>query len=473
MTDNEQAQIEVAKQLVLEGDNTTALRIANEVLDKNFDNPEALYIAGQALQRSGRSGLAYNIFRRVCQLQPERAEPWNMAGVCHEKMWNMDAAEKCFKESLKRNPANFAALQNMSLIEVNRGQPEEALKWISRAEKFGLTSWENDDNKAMALLQKRDWSGWEFYRRTAGKSKQRTLRAYNDPEEPMWNRERGAVVVYGSQGIGDELAFASCIADAVKDAEVIVDCDHRISGLLKRSFPEAKVYGTRFKSDRDWDHSVDYSIPLDCLPSIYRTKGEFPGTPYLKADPERRIQWRALFDTFRKPVIGIAWTGGNDHTGKKKRSLSLEDLLPIFKSVDATWISLEYRDVTEQLEEFEMAHGVKILDYPRATRSGEHADYDETAGLVAELDLVISVTTAVVHLSGGLGKECWCLAPKKVRWFYGVEGDTIPWYGNTVKLFRQQVEGRWPIEEITKMLRLRYGDLDVCRTSNGSIQLAR
>jgi tetratricopeptide (TPR) repeat protein len=443
-----------------DGDHATGLRLANEVLDVDVDNAKALYLAAMALFKSGRNGLAYNLFRRACQLQPDRAEPWNMAGTCLEKMWKIEAAERCFKEALKKDPRNHAAIQNMSLICLNKCEPDEALKWCARAEKLNIASWENLDNKAMALLMKRDWSGWEPYRQTAGKTKPRQLRAYNDPEEPMWSGEPGTVVVYGNQGIGDEIAFASCVPDACEKAEIIIDCDHRLAGLFSRSFPKAKVYGTRFKSERDWDHPIDYSIPVDCLPGIFRKKdSDFPGTSYLKADPERRIQWRALFDTFKKPVIGVAWTGGGDHTGRKKRSLSLEDLLPVFHSVDATWVSLEYRDVSAELEDFELEHGIKIRDFPRATRQSEFADYDDTGALVSELDLVVSVTTSVVHLAGGLGKECWCIAPHKARWWYGMEGD-LPWY-RSVKMFRQAKDGKWPLDEITKKLRLRYGDFNV------------
>jgi hypothetical protein len=200
---------------------------------------------------------------------------------------------------------------------------------------------------------------------------------------------------------------------------------------------------------------------------LFRTKNEdFPGTPYLIADHERRIQWKALFDTFRRPVIGITWTGGSKHTGKVKRSLTLEKLLPVFKSIDATWVSLEYHDRSADLEEFEMEHGVRILDYPRATRAGATQDYDDLAALVSELDLVISVTTAVVHLSGGLGKECLCLAPHKARWFYGLKGEDIPWY-KSVKLFRQSDTGIWPIEQITRVLKDRYGDQHLRRASGG------
>lgn len=137
-------------------------------------------------------------------------------------------------------------------------------------------------------------------------------------------------------------------------------------------------------------------------------------------------------------------------TGKKKRSLSLEDFAPILKAIPATWVSLQYRDGREEIKAFEDKHGIRIHDWPRATQT---KDYDDTAALVAELDLVISVTTAVVHLSGAIGKECWCLAPSKPRWFYGLEGE-LPWY-KSVKMFRQKAE--WPINDIVKLLQLRWG----------------
>jgi Tfp pilus assembly protein PilF len=444
-------KINLARELAAREDYAGALTLANEVLDVDFNNALALFMAGYCMMRTERFGLAYNLFRRCSQLQPDRSEPWNNAGMCHQETWNLDDAELCFRKALQLEPNNTAAIQNLALIYVNRCLPEEAMKWVRRAETAGTVSWECMDNKALALLMLRQWrDGWQAYSQTAGRHKQRQLRFYNTPEEPRWQGEPGAVVVYGVQGIGDEISFASCIPDM--KADVIIDCDHRLEGIFRRSFPKAEVHGTRFR-DRDWERHVDYSIPIDCLPHLFRNDDhEFPGAPYLVADPERRLQWRALLDTFRRPVIGIAWNGGINNTGKKKRSLGLSQMLPIMKAIPATWISLEYRDRTDQIRQFREETGIEILDYPRATRTD---DYDDTAGLVAELDLVISVTTAVVHLSGALGKDCWCLAPNKPRWFYGLEGD-LPWY-KSVRMFRQAKNGTWPIEDVEKLLKLRYG----------------
>jgi Tfp pilus assembly protein PilF len=462
-------KIKLAGSLIAEGKYEEGIRQANEALSIDFNSAEAMFYVGYALMKTQRFGLAYNILKRVSQLQPQRPEVWNNMGMCHQETWNLDDAELCFKEAIKRDPSHFQALENLALVSVNRCHPEEALKWLDKVAFLKRSSWESKDTKAMALLMKRDWSGWKLYRETAGTTKQRELRTYCDPEEPMWNGESGKVVVYGNQGIGDEIAFSSCIPDALKNSEIIIDCDKKLEGLFRRSFPGAKVYGTRFSESRDWDHLIDYSIPSDCLPSMFRLRNEdFTGRPFLTADPERRTQWRALFNGFKKPVIGIAWTGGLKITGARKRSLPLNAFLPILKAVDATWVSLEYKDRRDEIEELELEYGIKVLDYPRATKT---LDYDDNAGLVAELDLVISVTTAVVHLSGGLGKECWCIAPNKPRFFYGVKGDDLPWY-RSVSMFRQTKDGTWPIKEIEEKLRLKYDDLDVQRATNRLLKLA-
>jgi thioredoxin-like negative regulator of GroEL len=447
-------KIEEIKRLSESGKYQEAMEAANEVLADNFDDSLAIFFLAYCLLKTERFGLAYNLFRRCADLNPSKSEPWNNAGMCHQETWNLEDAEKCFRKSLQLEPENAAAMQNLALIYVNKCLPDEALKWISRAEKTNQPTWQALDNKALALLMKGEWKeGWACYRATAGRDKVRQLRAYKEPEEPMWTGERGRVVIYGTQGLGDELSFASCIPDAMKKAEVIIDCDHRLEGLFKRSFPEAKVYGTRFK-DVTWEAEIDYSIPSDCLPSIFRNSTEeFPGTQYLRADPERRIQWRALFDTLKRPTIGIAWTGGRKNTGRKKRSLTLDDLEPILRSIDATWVCLEYKDRSEEIESFKKKTGIHIHEWKRATQT---QDYDDTAALVAELDCVVSVTTAVIHLSGALGKDCYCLVPNLPRWFYKVEGDSMPWY-KSVRLYRQTKGGTWPIQDIANLLKLKYG----------------
>jgi ADP-heptose:LPS heptosyltransferase len=168
----------------------------------------------------------------------------------------------------------------------------------------------------------------------------------------------------------------------------------------------------------------------------------------LFADPERRLQWRALLDSLGpKMKVGIAWTGGNKNTGKARRSVDLYDLLPILRQ-DATFVSLQYMDSPEVLS-LERDHGIKVHHWKRAVQSEDH---DDCAALVAELDLVITVQTAIVHLCGALGQTCWAMLPKTPRWFYGITGDSMPWY-KSVKLYRQRYKWVDLIAEVGTDLR--------------------
>jgi ADP-heptose:LPS heptosyltransferase len=256
------------------------------------------------------------------------------------------------------------------------------------------------------------------------------------------------LLVIGEQGIGDEITYASVIPDAAKDNDISYECDHRLEGLMRRSLG-VEVHGTRFNPDKTWreTRAFDASALSGSLCMEYRRKDEdFPRKGWLVADPERRLQWRALLDQLPGRKVGIAWTGGRDNTFKSRRSFNLEGLLPILKTPGITWVSLQYKD-TNEIAEFTKKHGIEIKHWKRAT---ENCDYDETAALVQELDAVVSVTTAVVHLCGGLGKKCYVLVPARSRWFYASNDSRHRWY-ESLELFRQS--DKWPVEKVAQKLK--------------------
>lgn len=410
--------------------------MVNEVLNEDFNNPRALFIGAYCLLKAERFGMAYNLFSRVTQLEPKRSEPWNNMGMCHQETWNLDDAERCFLKSLALEKDNKAALNNLALVYVNRCQPRKALEWSEKALKIDSSMNDALDNKALACLMLRQWKeGWDCWKASLGGSHRREI-VYG--KETRWDGSKDkTVVVYGEQGLGDEIVFSSIIPDLIRDSKkVILDCDRRLEGIFKRSFPEADVYGTRFQKEVTWPakYQIDHRSSVADLTRFYRNTDEsFPGKPWLKPDPERCIQWKALLDSLGEgKKVGISFTGGLLSTGYKKRSVTLEAMLPILKQ-KAHFVSLQYKEVPDYAE-FERMYGVKVHHWKRAVQSD---DYDDTAALVSQLDLVITVTTAVVHLSGALGVPCWVLTPSKPRWFYCLEGDSMPWY-SSVRLFRQK-----------------------------------
>ena len=449
-------QLSRAERLRQKGELDDAMREVVAYLNENFDDVPGLMMAAHILMDAERIGLVQPLLKRAAQLEPNIAMIWNNLGLCYQEGADLEEGEAHFFRALKLEPDNAVTHTNLGQLYLNMAQPQLALKHLNKAIENDPSIADAYYNRALANVSLGNWrEGWADYDAVLGSGKTRRERVYG--MLPRWNgQEAKTLIAYGEQGVGDELSFASCIPDLMKKNEVIIECSPKLSGLLRRSF-EIETHGTRFNDVVPWLHNqktgqlrkIDAAVAFGSLPQFYRndTK-DFPGTPYLIADPERRLQWRALLDALGpKMKVGIAWTGGNKNTGRARRSLDLDDLLPILRQ-DATFISLQYMDSPEILD-IKKHNGILIHHWPHAVQT---QDYDDTAALVAELDLVITVQTAVVHLSGALGQKCWAMLPKTPRWFYGITGSTMPWY-SSVKLYRQKYKWVDLISEVAKDLR--------------------
>lgn len=447
--------LETAKRLMDEKELDEAYKIVEEVLLDDPNHGLALYMAAHIMEMAGKVAVAYTFARRSADVSPEKPMTWEMVGKTAEVLSRFDEAEKAYRKAIQLSATDNGRAgnySNLGALYINSGRFKEAQRPCEEALKLTPLSRKARGNYGLSLLGQRKWAGWDFFSALWGTEYRPRNRYCNEPD---WEGESGQkIVVYGEQGLGDEICFASMIPDVAKDCTVILDCDIKLSNLFERSFPNVKVYGTRRDKGLLWDEKdregIEASISIGELGRFYRVKNsQFTGAPYLVADPVRKTMWRALFDSKKKPVIGIAWTGGTLKTNGKSRKLKLSSLLPILKAIDAHWVSLEYKDAFREVQEMK-ALGVDIEQYGFATLT---PDYDDTAALVDSCDFVICMQTAVAHLAGALGKECWVMVPKCSGWRYGEEGDTTPWY-SSLKLIRQKDFGSWvgPINKIVKML---------------------
>ena len=135
--------------------------------------------------------------------------------------------------------------------------------------------------------------------------------------------------------------------------------------------------------------------------------------------------------------IGLSWRGGVGYTGKTRRSIPLEQLLPVLRLAGIHFVNLQYTDVREEIRALKERHALVVHHWQEAID-----DYDQTAALVSALDGVLTVCTAIVHLTGGLGKPGLVMVPHGADWRYGGEGERMAWYP-TVRLFRQKALGEW------------------------------
>lgn len=424
MTDPRILELTYARKVAQKGDLDTAWKIVQRYLTEDPHDIEALVVGTYACRKARNMPVAYHLARAVTEVAPHEPAGWiNLGQICNE-LWIEPEAERAYKRGLeiaKSDHDRCMVLHNLSAFRIDQGEFEEGGRYAERSLAINPDSKGARANLGFAQLAAHDWeAGWKNYHAClGGEFRKRTQ--YKD--EPEWDGAPGkSVVLYGEQGLGDEICFASMVPDALNRAgKVILDIDHRLEGLFRRSFPKAKVYGTRHaeaSDGRKWDkedRDFDCSLALAQIGEFFRlSDDDFPTEPYIVPDPERVLMWRALFATKQKPVIGIAWTGGIQQTGAKYRNLNLDMLLPILQAVDAHWVCLQYKPAQKQIDQFRAKYPeIDLREYPQATLTN---DYDDTAGLVAALDGVVSLPTAVVHLAGAMGVPCIAMKSPKSCW---------------------------------------------------------
>jgi len=427
-----------------------AYAIANRYLKQDPNDFQALTLMTHILLQSDKPTLAYSLAKRVTQLVPSLSGAWLNMGRAAADLWMSTEAVRCYKKSIKTatdDKQKHMALVNMCATLIDTGRVDEGEVYAHLALEIDPENQKTISNLGFCQLAQRNWKeGWPNYHKSLGID-WRPRTQYND--EPEWDgKKAGKVVLYAEQGIGDVISFASMIPDASKKAKIIFDCDPKLQGLMKRSFPDITIYGTRFQDNmmswRKEDREFDASLSIGQIAEFFRLSDEsFPGTAFLKADPDRVLQWKALFKTKKKPSIGIAWRGGILKTGSKYRQWTLQQLVPLLRSVDAHWVCLQYRPAGEEIAAFKKKYpDIDLVEYPHGTLT---ADYDDTAAMVEALDHLVCMQSAVTHLAGALGKSVWVFVPQNSQWRYGGDGEDYIW-SKSVRIIRQTKRGEWDID---------------------------
>jgi hypothetical protein len=428
-----------------------AEHLFNVLLNNDNNSDTLLFYLGTCYMGMKKTGLAINLFKKALEINPNADAAWCNLGYVYRDEQLLDKARECFLKGIELKPDEPINYANLGATYVANGTPDKMLEYSAKAleldDNIMVARW----NQSLAYLELGDyekgWLNYEFGERVENRAE----RTYKPQNPPVWDGSKGkTVVVYGEQGIGDEIMFASILPDIMKDCKVILDAHPRLADLFRRSFPNMPVYGTRKDGELFWPglHQIDAKVAIGTLGKYYRNKAEdFPGLPYLKADPKLygfyKEKLEALGD---KPKIGISWKGGIKNTNVSQRYIKAEQWLPLFKAVDADYISLQYTDdAPEYVQQLEQEHGIIIHHWQDMVD-----DYDYTAALVSNLDLVISVPQSVVHLAGALGVTTWQLTPKRAMWQMGVYGQDMPWYAS-VKNYWQDETYTWePVINLIK-----------------------
>lgn len=372
-----------------------------------------------------------------------------MGGIIANRAWVLyelgrldEAIDLCGKVIAAKR--DFApAHKTLAKALIAAGRPAEAI--VSFGDAIALMPDDHDCFHGRAfpnLLLGNFAKGWEDmeHRRFLKSHAGLHHAAHADPSLPRDALRDKRVLVTAEQGIGDEIMLAGMIPDLMADAgSVTLECDARLESLFARSIPGIKTVARR--SPPEWnaaDH--DIVIPSLRLGRYYRaSRADFPERlSYLAPDPGIAAAWKARLGGLDGLKVGISWSGGTEATRRGLRSVPLEQWTPLFALDGVRFVSLQYGEAARDIARINSTLTRSVTAFAPA----EIDNFDQLAGLVASLDLVVTVQTALVHLSGALGKTAKVMVPHAPEWRYGASDSRMPWYAS-VELYRQEKPGAW------------------------------
>ncbi|MBI1213969.1 MAG: tetratricopeptide repeat protein [Alphaproteobacteria bacterium] len=384
-----------------EADHAHAIRL-------DASDPRILANFAEFLLRLGRTDEAASVIRDLERVDPV-AGAVLLGNAMAEQLRN-DEARVCFDRALSMSPGEPFAHWCRSLLNLRVGNLREG---------FQEFEWRS---KGAVSKARRDIAGAQWR-----------------PSKPA----RGeSVLLYAEQGLGDSIQFARFVPKVIESGcEVVLEVPGPLVVLFRSLHPSVTVVET-VQPNRSFDaHCALPSLPakfgttLDTIPSK---------VPYLR--PVRPISTaiRERLGHLKHRRVGLCWSGNALHERDAKRSIPLSILRPIVTAHDVSFVSLQ-KDVRQ-------ADQAKLEQLPQITDFSDILfDFDDSASLVANLDLVISVDTSVAHLAGAMGKPLFLLLPFVPDWRWMLGRNDSPWYPSA-KLFRQDKPGGW--EDVIERVRV-------------------
>ena len=369
------------------------------------DHVDALCNLGAALTDLGLLEEAVASYDKALCVRPESAEAFCYRGMALNGLGRFDAAITSYRTALKIRPDYAEPRYYSAFPHLLRGEFGEGLEQYE---------WRWRCGSALAKLQNLVESRWQG--------------------EDLAGR---TILLHAEQGLGDTIQFCRYARLAAeRGARVVLAAPKKLRRLLSCLDDVDQLAAL----DDDRLPTFDLHCPLLSLPRAFATTiDSIPAhNPYLFAEPERIAYWRdRLGEGGGK--IGIVWRGGTVYQGDKQRSVALSHFAPLAARPGVRLISLQKQHGVEQLRD--LPAGMTVETLGDEFDSGPDAFID-TAAVMANLDLVVTVDTSICHLAGALGRPVWIALQHIPHWVWGLDRKDSPWYPSA-RLFRQSQPGDW------------------------------
>ncbi len=400
------------------------------------DYAEAHFNLGISFQTKGQSDEAIASYRRAVSHNSKFAEAFNNLGNALRSKGELEEAAAAYREAIKVRP-NFAeAHSNLGSTFKEEGRLDDAISSYREAIARNSEYADAHVKLAQTLLLRGEfeagWPEWEWRLKLDNS-------ASPDREFPELRWDGGdlagrTILIYGESGLGDTIQFSRYLPMvAERGGRVIAQAPKELIGFL------GQVPGVeQWVAAGEKPPAFDVQCPLLSLPGLLDTNLQnIPGQQsLLKADEKLAEGWRNK--TFQQPggvKVGLVWAGSRKNKNDRNRSVNLDVLAPLAAISGIRFYSLQKGDAAKDAQK--PPEGMEIVDW-----TDELRDFADTAALVGNLDLIISVDTSVAHLAGAMGKPVWILLPFLPDWRWMVDREESPWYP-TARLFRQTTRGDW------------------------------
>ena len=492
-----EALLSLGNQLRGQGRGAEAFTCFAELARLQPDNPALHALCGNVLQDLGRLDEAEPYYRKACELKPDYAEIFNNLGSLLQATGRPVEAEAQFRHALSLKPNFPQACNNLAGLLLGRRRFDEAEVLCREALRLRGDYAQAHNNLASAVIERDDYEAAEVHYREAIRLKPdyaeafhnlgslfgrlgklddsiaafraavrlrpdyheahanlgMTLagagqfaegwRIYDEHREeerkdlagPRWHGEDlngGVLLVHDEQGLGDVIQFSRFVPQLASRTRVVLEVPRALLGWLS-DLPGVDQVVARGDSMPHYDaRCALLSVPRWLGTTLDDVAGE---TPYLFADPIRADKWRERLAGLAGLRVGLAWAGNPSLPNDRRRSIDLHRFSRLAEVAGVSFVSLQKGEAARQTSS--LPPGMVVHDW-----TDQLYDFADTAALISELDLVISVDTSIVHVAGAMGRPIWLLNRFNSCWRWMIDRERSPWYGS-LRQFQQDKPGDW------------------------------
>lgn len=437
-----------------------ALQSFSKAVEIHPEFAEAHHQRAILLNAAGKLEQALTSFDTAIRLQPHVPAAYNNRGVVLCQLRRYTLAILDFKQATKLNPTYASAFCNLGVAEFEDGELDAAYQHLEQALKYDPNHLQAQYTLSKLKLARGEFSdGWRLY-----ESRWHVLPTSSPlTNSVQWRGEQDllgkSILIYCEQTLSDSLQFCRYIPmlKTFKPNQIVVEVPEALFGFLSQHWSADAMIQVVSHGER-LPH-VDVSCPLLSLPFAFNTMLDtIPAQiPYLGLPDKYRRPWQTLLGpSGRRMRVGLNWCGDDHNRYDHLRSIPLF-MLSVLLKMEVEWHSLQ--------KEFRREDHIMLKRFPMLEcHHPQLIDFTDTAGLIMEMDLVVSVDTAVAHMAAALGKEVWLMLPQHAHFRWLNDREDSPWYPN-IRLFRMQPYQQWEdladqvhqalSQRITEHIRLR------------------